>query len=623
MADAALRLTEIIALLQKTCNKPIPPTRNKLPDLTPDDSRTLSIKQELDIVNCLSYLASYSDNPDRVLALCVEEKSDHEGLVVSLATNTGSTAYLEQGVRSIMEVLQCQARGPYLARTRGNGLICVDTAGDHLETLLLRVLAHGRARVVRRLGLKGSAESTTAARLEKVVHYAKGKQILASQSLQSLISLSGDFSRHSRAFRESASDGTLLTILTTASQIGKQHREDIDTILVRLVSKQWSLSIKEALKCRLGHLGHYIPATKCLLRYAQRLALFRAFEVIPVYLKPVDLSPIVNKSAINNKPVLNKHYKVHAEVQLLAHYEHIDPAYPPRILKSSKDACFLCDLFIKVHGTFHIPKTHGRVYDLWALPDMKNRNSQDRGEHTWTAVLKKFTREIEALLSKVATNKKLKLVDPTESGIFSLASTSTQRSKSSSSDSNGSLTDRSERESMSSASEADFDWLDLDIDEAEAIDGTPEETSGPQIMPATTVQPVHQIAKPDRVDSACPEMIPVVELQPGMAQIYTFDNDHTCVRFHTRKIHIEFSRSQADFLVSSSTMSRNVSDMHIHVTWLSPSQAMQAVKEWGQVIADLREHWTTMVPEEKVLLGETGLLIRNGEDLVQIKARSA
>jgi hypothetical protein len=113
MADAALRLAETIALLQKTCDKPISPTRNKLPDNAPNDGRKLSVKQELKVVSCLSYLASYSDKPDRVMALCVEEYPDHQGIKVALATNTGSTVWLEQGVRSILEVLQLQARGLY------------------------------------------------------------------------------------------------------------------------------------------------------------------------------------------------------------------------------------------------------------------------------------------------------------------------------------------------------------------------------------------------------------------------------------------------------------------------------------------------------------------------------
>lgn len=60
---------------------------------------------------------------------------------------------------------------------------------------------------------------------------------------------------------------------------------------------------------------------------------------------------------------------VHAEVQLLFHYERNTCNLPPRIICSSKQACFLCDLFFKIHGRFTVPSTHGRLYEKWALPD--------------------------------------------------------------------------------------------------------------------------------------------------------------------------------------------------------------------------------------------------------------
>lgn len=62
-------------------------------------------------------------------------------------------------------------------------------------------------------------------------------------------------------------------------------------------------------------------------------------------------------------------WKVHAEIQLLFFYELHPERRKPRILASSKDACFLCDLFIKLHGQFYTPATHGVVYDKWILPD--------------------------------------------------------------------------------------------------------------------------------------------------------------------------------------------------------------------------------------------------------------
>lgn len=62
---------------------------------------------------------------------------------------------------------------------------------------------------------------------------------------------------------------------------------------------------------------------------------------------------------------------VHAEIQLLVYYDlHATPKMRrPRVVGTSKAACFLCDLFILNHGEFFHTKTHGRLYDHWTIPD--------------------------------------------------------------------------------------------------------------------------------------------------------------------------------------------------------------------------------------------------------------
>lgn len=61
--------------------------------------------------------------------------------------------------------------------------------------------------------------------------------------------------------------------------------------------------------------------------------------------------------------------KVHAEIQLLFFYELNPGRLRPRVICSSKSACYLCHLFFKLHGQFYIPRTHGRLYYKWTLPD--------------------------------------------------------------------------------------------------------------------------------------------------------------------------------------------------------------------------------------------------------------
>lgn len=64
--------------------------------------------------------------------------------------------------------------------------------------------------------------------------------------------------------------------------------------------------------------------------------------------------------------------KIHAEIQLIAYCESFLPGgsvLPPRVICSSKDACYLCNLCIGIcQRKTHTARSHGRVYRGWRLP---------------------------------------------------------------------------------------------------------------------------------------------------------------------------------------------------------------------------------------------------------------
>ncbi|RSL59603.1 hypothetical protein CEP53_005739 [Fusarium sp. AF-6] len=63
--------------------------------------------------------------------------------------------------------------------------------------------------------------------------------------------------------------------------------------------------------------------------------------------------------------------RVHAEMQLIWHLDQHQGPTPPRVIASNKDACYLCNAFITVHGRYSIPRTHGRLYPGWRLPSSR------------------------------------------------------------------------------------------------------------------------------------------------------------------------------------------------------------------------------------------------------------
>ena len=70
--------------------------------------------------------------------------------------------------------------------------------------------------------------------------------------------------------------------------------------------------------------------------------------------------------------------KVHAEIQLIHHFETPRSQPPPRVICSSKDACFLCNAFIAMHGKFYTPRCHGRLYPNWRLPVFTPKRDLDQ-----------------------------------------------------------------------------------------------------------------------------------------------------------------------------------------------------------------------------------------------------
>lgn len=113
---------------------------------------------------------------------------------------------------------------------------------------------------------------------------------------------------------------------------------------------------------------------------------------------------------------------VHAEIQLLFYHEWNPCNLPPRIICSSKQACFLCDLFIKIHGKFTVPSTHGRLYEKWALPHgFENVKNADEGIFTicWT-----FVSAIENALRREIRLARKAFPDPYESMILHSAACS-------------------------------------------------------------------------------------------------------------------------------------------------------------------------------------------------------
>lgn len=217
-----------------------------------------------------------------------------------------------------------------------------------------------------------------------------------------------EFVRKATALQKLASDHTSFTtnrvgplkeILIGVSEL--LRAVDIPKLLAVIKSTNLDPCCREGFPHRLKKLARYQKISRELLHYAKRLALLRNVTVMAVSLGPQSfasdiyvpesccLSSCVDRcqqelsSGVGYKAICQKigkgavaakqtfldgvktnltaKAKIHAEVQIVAHFELHPPALKPRIIASNKDACYLCNLFVQVHGQYHIPKTHGKL----------------------------------------------------------------------------------------------------------------------------------------------------------------------------------------------------------------------------------------------------------------------
>lgn len=110
--------------------------------------------------------------------------------------------------------------------------------------------------------------------------------------------------------------------------------------------------------------------------------------------------------------------RVHAEIQLLFHYMRAHDGPQPRVIVSSKHACFLCNLFIAVQGRFWTPGSHGTFYPKWRLPRPDELGVPDQAGHRGYECLERFNEALEETIRSKISQRRLKLQGSAESILF-------------------------------------------------------------------------------------------------------------------------------------------------------------------------------------------------------------
>jgi hypothetical protein len=189
--------------------------------------------------------------------------------------------------------------------------------------------------------------------------------------------------------------------------IKQAHEFPLVTLSAALQSSMLEPTLKQYLPEAIGKLARYYSATFELV-CAARDRTCRVFQNIQVEPFQIQMPASLQESP----------WKVHAEIQLLFFYE-LHPRYQrPRFICSSKSACYLCNLFFFLHGGFRVPRTHGRLYDKWTLPDWLDVPVERHGELSRIATRLKATLDNKV---RRASKSKKQYHFPNESVLLPLA----------------------------------------------------------------------------------------------------------------------------------------------------------------------------------------------------------
>lgn len=293
---------------------------------------------------------------------------------------------------------------------------------DNIELLLSEVVRLNLSRLRSRLKLK-KRNSVDNGPIAQLVKFYRGtnRDLDSGKVLLELDSLTRVFKSAPSSPPTSSTCQTAMTIVKLASKL---TTTDFLDIVGRCVSGQDRLA-----RCidTVRKIGQYYRATKQLVVAATAIhsrVLFQHIQVCPFRIEvPSCVRTIVcvdtgAKQAALHAAVLSRlnkqrsGLKIHAEIQLLFFYEQHQVACPPRVIVASKASCYLCNLFLELHGKFQVVSSYGKLNERWILPDwLHGINSQQR--HQLCYIVEQFYAALSAKCEAGVFKKKLP--DPIES----------------------------------------------------------------------------------------------------------------------------------------------------------------------------------------------------------------
>lgn len=401
---------------------PTAPSSQALNHFSSASEYELPFIKERSLVGTLAFLAQTEEDRNHIPAICVVQQTDRLNVLIAINRNKWSDGdsilhALKERFNIIFAILQTVLEREWLclhyyAARPDNKL---EDPSVVEEILFANIVDMCSLRILQRLGLRASRTSKKSKRplreiLQKVMKFAR--QVAAECASESLRATA-------RLFRDKAREITSLIDSwqghQTAARLGDlvrgiNHLHKVNQfrdLLNEIPAPGLQDDEKKSFLNAIGKVSRYAETPRILRRTAKKFSVARNITAIPVklprdafytpmadtyapniessvnridpqYSKPKKLSRVYHLLGYGDAESVSlfseqvhgtlQEAKIHAEVQLIIYCELQRPRFFPRVVCSSKDACFLCSAFICLHKQMHTPRCHGRLYPGWRLP---------------------------------------------------------------------------------------------------------------------------------------------------------------------------------------------------------------------------------------------------------------
>lgn len=346
----------------------------------------LPFNVEQQLAEDFSFLVAAECDTKATSAVCIEEQSDPEGLVVRLAADEHVMTKVRKALKEILGLLVDRANKRLsLTPDEGckidltSGLSQGISRGECTERVFDLVVRLNRARMHARLRSnnwerssnvsKANGQSTPLYKaLNQIVLRLRSSHCCCSNIIVPLCDRLNTLSETYRAVEDVSERGkeiqALKAICRESNEVFQWWARAISTS--QYSDRDMKCCFSKAAIQQIGKIGRYwslsANITSTARKYAELFSNLRYDILTPYQSTMSDTS--------SKKPQVPCH--VHAEMQMVAFYESEENGVRirPRVIGTSKASCYLCNLFIYCHGSFFLSQTQAQLHDQWTVPDL-------------------------------------------------------------------------------------------------------------------------------------------------------------------------------------------------------------------------------------------------------------